>query len=264
MTQTIDQRAPLPALDGARPSRRGRLGGLLSAGVFGGAVASATIAGRPAAAEPLISESPKLIALGEEIAPRLEKYRAAVQRRLVARATPWPTVPSEIVLTTRKGRDLYDGCYAPETDIEGKEVCPEPKNDRHSLPPRRLLKAGPLKEFVIKYNVRPRTKWGRELKKIIAVAEKYEEACETAIRASGINDAGRAVRNSAYDLQTLAWELKQVQPRTMAGALIYARAILAYDEAAADAYLGAGYASKILGQQMADAIVRLAHEATAS
>jgi len=99
------------------------------------------------------------------------------------------------------------------------------------------------------------------LKKLIAAAEKYEEACETAIKTSGIEDAGRAVRKAARDLLDLVWELQKFPPTTMFGVFIYARAIAACDDAADDTYGRKGHAGFILGRQMAEAIARLAPEA---
>jgi hypothetical protein len=45
---------------------------------------------------------------------------------------------------------------------------------------------------MVKHGIRPRTKWGRQLKSIIPAAEKYEAALEAAIRISGIEDAKNA------------------------------------------------------------------------
>jgi hypothetical protein len=218
MTQKIDHAAAVPALQ--RPSRRGLLGGLLSAGMFGGAAASLAMAGLPAAAQPLISENPDLLALGNKIEPRLQAYRAAVQRRFIARATPFPAVPEEIFVSNRRERELYDGCYVDETNIEGATVWPAYRGadgQSYRLQPGRLLKAGRLKEFVAQNDIRPRTKWGRELKKKIAAAEQYEAAYEAAIRTSGILDALEAVRAASYDLQMLVLDLNRVQATTIAG-----------------------------------------------
>jgi hypothetical protein len=104
-------------------------------------------------------------------------------------------VPEEIV-TTWEERQLYDGCHEPEKHVDGSEVYTiEYVGDDGKIygrPPRRLFKAELLKAFMVKHGIRPRTKWGRQLKSIIPAAEKYEAALEAAIRISGIEDAKNA------------------------------------------------------------------------
>ena len=190
------------------PSRRTLLGGLLSAGVFGGAVASAAIATRAAKAAPLPAESPQLLALGAEIEPRLRAYRAAAERLSAAcemAARLWPPTPEEIVPTQRDYSRHDHRPFVLERDFEGN-VVDHPQFDFDleggSAKIRgRLYTSKGVKEFLAETKLGPRTKWGRQLRSINDAAEKYEAECAEAIERSGIQDANAVTRNSAYDLQ---------------------------------------------------------------
>jgi len=221
------------------------------------------LAARPMV-DPLPTETPELLALGAEIEPKLQAYRAAAERLRKARATAeslWPMVPEEIV-TTRDDRQLYDGCHDREMDVDGEDVWPPDyvgaDGKTYGRPPRRLFKAEPLKKFVIEHGIGSRTSWGRQLRPIIAASEKYETACAEAIEITGVEDAKDAVRRSAYDLQDLARAIGEYAPTTVGGIFIRARALAAYSEAEEHTYSGKGKAGALLGLELADAVLRLA------
>lgn len=66
------------------------------------------------------AEDPELLALGAEIGPRLDAYRAAAAALVEARTVAeklWPAVPEEIVVTTKRRRGFFGGCFEHEQDL---------------------------------------------------------------------------------------------------------------------------------------------------
>jgi hypothetical protein len=193
--------------------------------------ATAIVATRPAPAAALVQEDPAIIALGERIDPLLATYRGAAADRLKARANAeanCPAVPDELV-SDWMGRGVG------ECDVEGKEIL----HDVFSMDgkkcarlPRRILSSEETKAAIARGTLicNRRTKFGKKLVRLIETAEKYETERAAAIERSGLDDAMTRQFEAAYEIEKLAFEAFEIAPRTMAGALIQARALNACAE----------------------------------
>lgn len=95
----------------------------------------------------------------------------------------------------------------------------------------------------------------------IAEAEKYEDACSDAAEISGVEQAKELAEARADDLRHLAYEVQKHSPRTVAGVMIHARAIVGYADIERDGFASAPCeAASIfgLGRGLADAVLRVA------
>jgi len=245
-------------------SRRTLFGALAG----GAALAMPGIAATAAAAA--VAETAELLDLEVKLDLLVNAYRAAADRLRVAREVAeglWPEVPAEILTTLDDRRSYPSRCYARETDMDGSEVWPPTyvgeDGKTYGLPPRQLFRAKPLKGLMVEHEIRPRTKWGRQLKAIIAVAEKYEAACAHAIEVSGIDEAKGTICEAARSLEDLASQVRKIGPRTMSGVLIQASVLVANDEAAEHAHLSYRHVGFAGGRELANALLRLAPRASA-
>lgn len=224
-----------------------------------GALAGSSVVGLVAVA--LLPENPDLLALGERIEPLLAAYRAALARYNEARATAeanCPAVPDEIVV---KGPQWHI-CAEREQDVDGKDVWPPnyvgEDGKTYVRAPRYLLNSVYTRAAVERGNLYcdGRTRFGKQLRKLISIAERYEAEREAAIEASGIRDAAHNRYLAAVDIERLAYDVREFEPRTMAGVLIHARALTAMRESSDDKW--SQKAAAALGDGLADAVVRLA------
>jgi hypothetical protein len=233
-------------------SRRGILAGL-------GAAASipltlATASASPAPAPITTPENPGLLALGEQIDPLLNAYRAAAERKREARAMAdalCPPLPDDLVC----GHNEFSwaGCCTGEFDLEG-DIVHAPGEWRS----RFILSAQLTKDAIARGNIpgSRRTKLGKEVWRRVKIAEKYEGARESAIERSGILKAAEERERSRLRLEMLARDMRKHEPVTMAGIVIMARALAAYAEA--DHSLSAVF----LGRELAAATLRVASAST--
>jgi hypothetical protein len=103
-----------------------------------------------------------------------------------------------------------------------------------------------------------RTKFGKRMRGLVEIAKKYEDERLAVIERSGLNDHLERVRLAALALQELAREVAEIEPLTMAGAAIQARALCAY-AAAEDGY-DKCWSKLILGLPLAQSIARLTRD----
>jgi hypothetical protein len=103
---------------------------------------------------------------------------------------------------------------------EGREI---------SRPPRRILHSEQTKATIARGNFYcdRRTRFGKEIVRLIDTAEKYEVEREAAILQSGLLDAMSRQWEAAYGIEKLAYEACDIEPQTIAGVLIQARALTA-------------------------------------
>jgi hypothetical protein len=101
-----------------------------------------------------------------------------------------------------------------------------------------------------------RTKFGREVVRLIETAEKYEAERATAIERSGLDDAIRSQFEAAYEIEKLAYEAFEIEPQTIAGALIQARALNACVETELLIYYR-NRSAHLFGGALAQSITRL-------
>jgi hypothetical protein len=221
--------------------------------------ATAIVATRPAAAATLPQEDPAIIALGERIEPLLVAYRKAAEDRLKARASAeanCPAVPEELVC---KEAD-WMGNAEREIDVEGKEILilHHLMNGEPYMAPRRIFDSKQTKAAIERGNLfcNRRTKFGKKLVRLIETAEKYETERAAAIERSGLDDAMTRQFEAAYEIEKLAFEVFEIEPRTMAGALIQARALNAHAETELLIYCRSRSA-QLFGNALAQSLTRL-------
>jgi hypothetical protein len=241
--------------------RRGFLRRAVTALAAGAAVnATAIVATRPAPAATLPQEDPAIIALGERIEPLLAAYRNAAEDRVKARANAeasCPAVPEDLV---SKGV-AFAGCTVSECDVEGREILHDVfsmDGTEYRRVPRQILNSGETKAAIARGNLYcdRRTKFGKEIVRLIETAEKYETERAAAIERSGLNDAMTRQFEAAYEIEKLAFEAFEIEPLTMAGVLVQARALNAHAETELEIYYRARSA-QLFGNALAQSVVRL-------
>jgi hypothetical protein len=215
------------------------------------------LAATPPASPP--TEDPALLALGEQIYPLLKTNRAAVERKRAARALAeklCPPVPDELVVTMQR-HGMFIGCTERETDVEGKDVWPPPEPDGiHRRPPRQIIQSALVEKSFA--DTSPRSKLGKQIRKRIETARKYEAERKAAIERSDIKAAKDGMYFAAADVEDLAWKVREVEPVTMIGVLIQARALVAHSEAELHAHtFGERRSGMVLGRELATAVLRI-------
>ncbi len=213
-------------------------------------------------AAPAAKESAELLALGEQIDPLLATYRAAVARHREARANAeanCPPVPEELVC---KGRQ-WAGCTACEADVEGKIIWPPNYvgTDGKTYAPasRNILNSENTNAVIARGNLNcdGRTQFGKQLRKLIRTAERYEAERTAAIERSGVRDTADNLSWAALRIEFLAVEIRKIEPTTVLGLQIYARALMAHAEAEIDAHGFKGRAGSILGLEIARGMMKI-------
>jgi hypothetical protein len=242
-------------------SRRSFLRRAVTALAAGAAVnATAIVATRPAPAAALVQEDPAIVAMGERIGPLLVAYRNVAEERLKARAAAeanCPAVPEELVCEGVH----WAGCTESECDVEGREIWPPSVvgENNYARRARRILHSESTKAAIARGNLYcdRRTKFGKEIARLIDTAEKYEAEREAAIKQSGLRDAMQRHWEAAYEIEKLGYEACDIEPQTMAGVLIQARALTAYAEAEIEAGHYRGRAGQLVGLALAQSLTRL-------
>jgi len=242
-----------------RRSFLGRAATFLAAGA---AVTTAIVATHPAPAAALVQEDPAIVGLGERIELLLVAYRNAAKDRLKARASAeanCPAAPDEIVCTGV----FLRGCTEAERDVEGREIrtllVDGEDGKKYAQLPREILDSESTKAAIAGGNLycNRRTKFGKKIVKMIEAAEKYEAEREAAIEQSGLPDAKASQLEVAYEIEKLAYEARDIEPQTMAGALIQARVLTAYAEAEIEVGHYRGRSGQLVGLALAQSIARL-------
>jgi hypothetical protein len=241
--------------------RRSFLRRAVTALAAGAAVnATAIVAMRPAPAAPLLQEDPAIITLGERIEPLLVTYRNAAEARLKARANAeanCPAVPEKLVC---KGSD-WMGNAERELDVEGKEILilHHLMNGEPYMAPRRIFDSKQTKAAIARGNLyfNRRTKFGRQLAKLIETAERYETERAAAIERSGLDDARERQYLAAIEVQTVAFGAFEIEPLTAAGVLVQARALNACAETEIELGYSRGRSAQLVGIKLAQSIARL-------
>ncbi|WP_315789343.1 hypothetical protein [Bradyrhizobium sp. SZCCHNR3027] len=223
-----------------------------------------------------IAENPELLGLGAELEEIFASYQAAAARLSEARisaAKLWPVrPPAAIVVATAQQRRAFVGCFEQAYGFDGEPlyrsaVGADGKVYQDALQ-LNLLRSDRLRERLASVRDFPEewedNKQGwldeqADLQARLGAAECYEAACQYATQASGIAAARKWVQDLAQDLHLVLFDIRQYVPRTMAGVLIFARAVAAYDEAQANSLSGGERAGGlILGSELAEAVLRIA------
>jgi hypothetical protein len=219
---------------------------------------AAIVATRPAPAATLPQEDPAIIAMGERIEPMLAAYRNAAEDRLKARANAeasCPAIPEELVCSAAS----WAGCTDSERDVEGKEIVPPAVIGEFPPRPRRILHSESTKAAIARGNLicDRRTRFGKEIVRLVDSAEKYEADRAGAIERSGLDDAIERQYLAAIEVQTVAFGAFEIEPRTMAGALVQARALNACAETEIELGYYRGRSAQLLGIALAQSLTRL-------
>jgi hypothetical protein len=222
---------------------------------------TAIVATRPAPAAALVQEDPAIIALGQRIEPLLVAYRNAAEERLQARTAAeasCPAVPEELVI---QGTFLA-GCTVSECDVEGGEILHDVfsmDGTKYRRVPRQILNSEETKAAIARGTLHcdRRSQFGKKLVRLIETAEKYETERESAIERSGLDDARERQYLAGIEVQTLAFGAFEIEPRTMAGVLVQARALNACAETEVDLGYYRGRSAQLLGVALAQSIARL-------
>jgi hypothetical protein len=93
--------------------------------------------------------------------------------------------------------------------------------------------------------------------KLIETAERYETDRAAAIERSGLTAARGRLHEVAYEIEKLAYEACDIEPQTMAGVLIQARALTAYDETEIEVGHYRARAGQLIGLALAQSLTRL-------
>jgi hypothetical protein len=261
----MNMHTPTPeSPQGAPPvtTRRSFLGRAATFIAAGAAGSTAIVATRSAPAADLPQEYPAILALGDRIEPLLAAYRNAAEERIKARATAetnCPAVPEELVCNG----PFWAGCTESERDVEGKEIrtllLQSEDGKKYAQLPRNILNSEETKAAIARGNLHcdRRTTFGKKVVRLIETAEKYEAERGAAIERSGLPDAKARQLEAAWEIEKLAYEACDIEPLTMAGALIQARALTAYAEAEIEVGHYRGRAGQLVGLALAQSIARL-------
>jgi len=157
----------------------------------------------------------------------------------------------------------FAGCNERECDVEGADVWPAdiigPDGKRCVRPPRNIFNSKQAKAAIERGNLyfNRRTRFGKNLAKLIDTAEKYETERQAAIDQSGLSDAASDLYRASCAIESLAYEAAEIEPRTMIGVLIQARALSAYAEAEIEIGHYRGRSGQLVGVALAQSVSRL-------
>ena len=139
-----------------------------------------------------------------------------------------------------------------ERDWPGNPVGPY-RRERYILGPR------DLEEMLEDYT--PRSKRGRLVRKKLPIANAYEETKKDAEAASGIWAAQSAFTDAQRAMEECIKAVMAIEPRSMAGVVIQAKAMLVYAATAGGGSSGGNglsWVSLVHGNTLAKTIVALA------
>lgn len=230
----------------AAPRRRSFLGALSAFVAAPAAVAVPAIA----ATAPAPTELPELIEIGQKLTALFDEYRAAVAKKIEARETyeqTRPALPDDLI---HRGRDSA-GLVREETDINGATVWPD-----GAEAPRWIYSAKDLQIHIIRHDTSRHTKEGRRLRRLAKIAKNYEAGTKAAHIASGYDDCLGDAASVAGEINIAAAKLLKLEPITLRGVLIVARAAMGVG-----GVLELGSARVVLvaalGEHVAESLIRL-------
>jgi hypothetical protein len=198
---------------------------------------------------PTSTESPELLALGEQLQSRLATYREAAARKVAARANYErikPALPDELIVP--EGSDHLGDLSV----VEWNHI-----DHRASEPHRRIYDWRRVQIHIIGRDVPKTTKRGRQLRRLARLAKKHEAGMEAAIQQSGFHEAEDGARNAAEAICCLAVPLLQHTPASFVGLAIFAKALLAAQEVKKDLLEGSPTYFSALGDHLAKGLIRL-------
>ena len=162
----------------------------------------------------------------------------------------------------RERRARRAGCTTGECDVEGKEILHDVftvDGTKCARLPRRILNSEETKAAIARGTLYcdRRTTFGKKLVRLIDAAEKYEAERGAAIEQSGLPDAKASQWEAAYEIEKMAYEACDIEPQTMAGALVQARVLTAYAEVEIVVGHYRGRSGQLVGLALAHSLTRL-------
>lgn len=238
-------------------ARRGFLG--RAAAVLAGASVATPVAVTAAFAK--AEEHPLLLEAGQRLDGLVEAYTAATARLAEATAlarTLVPDVPEEIVAYSH----FWSGCTYEVRDVDDKPLSSGlvayADGKTWPAPPKKIIDSTGLRSLIKAGRIQcdGRTSFGKAVKRKIALAERYENERARALERSELPEAREAAFFASKAIDDLAREVAVIEPKTHAGAVVFARVLVAY--AAIEDGGNRHHGVMILGKPLAEAVARLA------
>ena len=227
----------------------------LFAGVGAAALAPPAVAAGETMANP-VSESPELLALGKRLDDLMASHGAAVAREAGAAedlARHMPPLPPELIASPTEPHQWTESVLRANS-------CGAVMRDDGS--PLRVYTAGLLQVWIDKDpDISRHTVRSRRVRKLIRIAKSYEADVAEAERLSEISERRDAVFEVRSAMQAALDEVIAIEPQTMVGVGIYARAALAADAVLRAPWPREASYGEELGTGLAAALLRLQKEA---
>jgi hypothetical protein len=193
------------------------------------AATAATVAVPVVAKAAAVTENPELLAAGADLAKAEVTFLKADEAKTAARRAfdvICPKMPEELVT---QSDSILGHCCEGEVDGELDPIYPPPivgKDGKTEHPrPRRILSSHRLRTTIA--HEAPRSRYVREAKKMLPIAEQYEAEFEAARQTTGLPAAIEARFWAGQEVAKLAEQMKDMPVATWAGIGIKARAIVA-------------------------------------
>lgn len=223
------------------------------AGLAGALAAPAAVAAVPPKA-PSPAESGELLALGDRLTALTARHAAAVadlEQAGAALARLMPALPPDLVAPASESARWTQAVMRP--DCCGGVMLPDGR-------PLRIYTAALSQGWLDDHaRVSRHAAQIRRVRKNLRLAKRYEADVVEAERGADIVAKRSAVSDVVIEAQSLVEQIIAIEPKTTAGAAIFARAVLATGTVLGR--LRAPTYEERLGTVLADAVIRLQKEA---
>jgi hypothetical protein len=158
---------------------------------------------------------------------------------------------------------FFAGCTERERDVEDNDIWPSDTvgadGKTRARPPREVFDSGRAKAAIARGNLQfdRRTSFGEQLAKKIETAERYETGRSAAIEQSGLLVAKTQLYFASIELEKIAYTAAEIEPRTLAGVHVQARALNAYAETEIELDHYRGRSGQVVGIALAQSVERL-------
>lgn len=188
-------------------------------------------------------ENPELVSIGKALPSAMEDYRVALAKyRAAVEAFDLikPEIPQALICgwPDQTGLRFY---AIRALDLDENEICAP-----GSLECLQVLSAEKMRGDLPEYPAR--TKFGKELRRRLPIAERYETDYQRALEASGAELARETRRTAARSVELLAETAGKTEAKTMHGIVVKARAFKALGEV--EGYTAFNRATFCYGEQL--------------
>jgi hypothetical protein len=177
-----------------------------------------------------VPEDPELLALGHELDTVEAAFLEADRRQreaITAYERTRPAVPDDLVLKRGDVAPL-NWCGDQERDVHGRLAwLPNIVRDgrEYAVPPRYILTADKLRTMGLEDQPDRRTALNRDIRRRLAIAERYEAADADARERAGVDAALQAHHIARRDVINIVFAIDEVAAQTWPGLAIKARVI---------------------------------------